>query len=170
MLLPSFHSYWLAPYWKITILIHETLANCLNSLLPTSLFFLLRRCFLAFKWSMLKLNHYANQERTADAIYMFKRNWMLESSARVLSTSTRPKAEVSNSSPGGPLCLLVFWLFSAPLVHSSHWLAKEWTHLGLQALIDSWLKGNHKNLQTLRPSGDSVWHPWPIGLPSMTSP
>ena len=59
------------------------------------------------------------------------------------------KAQVSNSSPGGPLCLLVFWLFSAPLVHSSHWLAKEWTHLGLQALIDSWLKGNHKNLQTL---------------------
>ena len=60
---------------------------------------------------------------------------------------------VSNSSPGGPLCLLVFWLFSAPLVHSSHWLAKEWTHLGLQALIDSWLKGNHKNLQTLGPLG-----------------
>ena len=70
------------------------------------------------------------------------------------------RPQVSNSSPGGPLCLLVFWLFSAPLVHSSHWLAKEWIHLGLQALIDSWLKGNHKNLQTLRPSWDSVWHPW----------
>ena len=63
------------------------------------------------------------------------------------------KAQVSNSSPGGPLCRLVFWLFSAPLVHSSHLLAKEWTHLGLQALIDSWLKGNHKNLQTLGPLG-----------------
>ena len=64
-----------------------------------------------------------------------------------------PSPQVSNSSPGGPLCLLVFWLFSAPLLHSSHWLAKEWTHLGLQALIDSWLKGNHKTLQTLGPLG-----------------
>ena len=29
----------------------------------------------------------------------------------------------------------------------------------MQALIDSWLKGNHKNLQTLRPPGNWVWHP-----------
>ena len=64
-----------------------------------------------------------------------------------------------NSGPGGPLCLLVFGSFSAPSVHSSHWLAKEWTHLGMQALIDSWLKGNHKNLQTLRPPGNWVWQP-----------
>ena len=63
------------------------------------------------------------------------------------------RSQVSNSSPGGTLCLLVFWLLSAPLVHWSHWLAKEWTRLGLQALIDSWLKGNHKNLQTLGPLG-----------------
>ena len=28
----------------------------------------------------------------------------------------------------------------------------------MQALIDSWLKGNHKNLQTLRPPGNWVWH------------
>ena len=35
------------------------------------------------------------------------------------------KPQVSNSSPGGPLCLLVFGLFSAPLVHSSNRLAKE---------------------------------------------
>ena len=70
------------------------------------------------------------------------------------------RARVSNSSAGGPLCLLVSGLFSAPLVHSTHWLAKEWTHLGMQALIDSWLKGNHKNLQTLWPPGNWVWHPW----------
>ena len=50
----------------------------------------------------------------------------------------------------------VFRLLSAPSVHSSHRLAKEWTHLGLQALFDSRLKGNHKNLQTPRPSGDAV--------------
>ena len=48
-------------------------------------------------------------------------------------------SQVSNSSPGGPLCLLVSGLFSAPWVLSSNWLAKEWTRLGMQALIDSWL-------------------------------
>ena len=35
----------------------------------------------------------------------------------------------------------------------------------MQALIDSWLKGNHKNLQTLRPPGNWVRHPWPTVLP-----
>ena len=30
----------------------------------------------------------------------------------------------------------------------------------MQTLINSWLKGNHKNLQTLRSPGNWVWHPW----------
>ena len=74
--------------------------------------------------------------------------------------SCKCRAQVSNSSPWGPQCLLVFGTFSAPVVQLSHWLAKEFTRLVLKALIDSWLKGNHKNLQTLWPPGNSVWHPW----------
>ena len=73
--------------------------------------------------------------------------------------------QVSNSSPWGPQCLLVFGTFSAPVVYLRHRSAKDSTHLVLEALIDSWLRGNHKNLQTLRPPGNPVWHPcsttWP---------
>ena len=69
------------------------------------------------------------------------------------------RAQVSNSSPWGPQCQRVFRIFSAPMVHLSHWLAKS-THLVLKALIDSWLKGNHKKLQILWPPGNSVWHPY----------
>ena len=61
---------------------------------------------------------------------------------------------------GGLQCLLLFWMFSAPVVHWSLPLAKESTHLVLWALIGIWLKGNHKNLQMPRPPGNSVWHPW----------
>ena len=75
------------------------------------------------------------------------------------------RSQVSNSSPWGPQCLLVFGMFSAPTVHLSHWLAKHSPHLVLKALIDSWLRGNHKNLQTLWPPGDLVWHPCSRSIP-----
>ena len=78
-------------------------------------------------------------------------------------------SQVSNSSPWGPQYLLVFGMFLAPVAQLRHWLAKEWTHLGLRALMDSWLKGNHKNLQTPRPSGNSVRHPCSTCFPSVRS-
>ena len=60
-----------------------------------------------FLRSQLKLLQYASAPRRIQ--FWFR--------SEPLNLST---AQVSNSSPGGPLCLLVIGLFSAPLVHSKH--------------------------------------------------